>query len=176
MMPDARRLPGMFLILAMLMAMTGLTVSAQDNATPAATPAPSVVREIINEGEPASAPGEILQLVQYTIPGNIALPPHTHPGMQVNVVVSGTLTYTVVEGSIEITRADGTEETLSSGETTDFVAGDTFTEPEGMVHFGVNTHDEPIVLLTASLFEEDEAPSTVVQASPAATAAATPAS
>lgn len=170
---NTRRLPGMFLILALLVTMTGLTLTAtaQDNATPAATPQPAVVREVINEGEPASAPGEILQLVQYTIPGNIALPVHIHPGMQVNVIVSGTLTYTVVEGEAQIIRADGTEETLSSGETTDLLPGDAITEPEGMVHFGANHHDEPIVILTASLFEDDEPPSTVVEASPAATPA-----
>jgi quercetin dioxygenase-like cupin family protein len=166
-----RRITVVFTILSMLIGASASTVIAQGDATPsaspAATPAPAVVREVINEGDPESAPGEVLQLVQYTIPGNIALGAHTHPGMQVNVVVSGTLTYTVVEGSMEITRADGTVETLSSGETTDLTAGDTFTEAEGMVHFGENHTDEPIVLLTASLFEADEPPSTAVQATPA---------
>jgi quercetin dioxygenase-like cupin family protein len=163
-----RRLVALFMILSMLMAATGATVLAQGEATPAASPAaaPAVVREVINEGDPESAPGEVLQLVQYTIPGNIALGAHTHPGMQVNVVVSGTLTYTIVEGSMEITRADGTVEILSSGETTELTTGDTFTEVEGMVHFGVNHTDEPIVLLTASLFEADEPPSTAVEATP----------
>jgi quercetin dioxygenase-like cupin family protein len=162
-----RRITVVFTLLSMLIGASASTVIAQGYATPAATPAPAVVREVINEGDPESAPGEVLQLVQYTIPGNIALGAHTHPGMQVNVVVSGTLTYTVVEGSMEITRADGTIETLSSGETTDLTAGDTFTEAEGMVHFGENHTDEPIVLLTASLFEADEPPSAAVQASPA---------
>jgi quercetin dioxygenase-like cupin family protein len=157
----------LIVVLAALMTLgaAGLERSAQADATPAATPeAPAVVREVINEGEPVSAPGMTLQLVQYTIPGDIALPAHTHPGMQVNTIVSGTLTYTVVEGEARITRADGTAETLSSGETTDLRAGDTLTEPEGMVHFGVNLHDEPIVILTASLFETHAAPSTVVDA------------
>lgn len=180
MRPNDRRLPGVNVIVALLVAlpiaMSGITVTAHDEATPAATPAAGVVREVINEGEPASAPGEILQLVQYTIPGNIALPAHTHPGMQVNVVVSGTLTYTVVEGEAHITRADGSEETLSSGQTTDLLPGDAITEPEGMIHFGENLGTEPIVLLTASLFEADEPPSTVAGGTPVATPAATPAS
>lgn len=164
-----RRLPGMVLILVLLLAMTGIAVTADGDATPAATPSAKVVREVLNEGDPASAPGEVLQLVQYTIPGTIALPAHTHPGMQVNVVVSGTLTFTVVEGEAQIIRADGTEETLSSGETTDLLPGDAITEPEGMIHFGENRGTEPIVLMTASLFEADEPPSTVAEASPAAT-------
>ena len=142
----------------------GAVEAAQSAATPSATPdAPAVVREVINEGAPASAPGMALQLVRYTIPGNIALPAHTHPGMQVNVIESGTLTYTVVEGEAHITRADGTVETLSSGETTDLTAGDTLTEPEGMIHFGVNNQDEPIVILTASLFTAADPPSTIVE-------------
>jgi quercetin dioxygenase-like cupin family protein len=141
----------------------GIALAAQADATPAATPdAPAVVREVISQGKPASAPGMTLQLVRYTIPGNIALPAHTHPGMQVNTIVSGTLTYTVVEGEAAITRADGTTETLSTGETTDLHAGDALAEPEGMVHFGVNQQDEPIVILTASLFASDDPPSTIV--------------
>lgn len=134
----------------------GITLAAQD-ATPASTP--TVTREVINEGLPDAATGQILQLVRYTIPGNIALDAHTHPGMQVNVVESGTLTYTVVEGEMEITRADGSSEILRSGETTDLKPGDVFTEPEGMVHFGENRSDEPIVLLSASLLDADEPPS-----------------
>lgn len=144
---------------------------ASDEATPEAGHA-GVVRDVVNEGDPESAPGEVLQLVRYTIPPNIKLPAHVHPGMQVNVVESGTLNYTVVEGSMEITRADGTGEVLTSGQSTTFEAGDRFTEPEGMVHFGENRTDEPIVLLTASLFEDDEPPSTVVEVTPVATPAA----
>lgn len=158
----SRHLIALITMLLLAFGPAAMIASAQTEATPAATPAPAVVREVINEGEPAAAPGMTLQLVQYTIPGEIELPVHTHPGMQVNVIVSGTLTYTVVEGTAMITRADGTMETLSAGETTDMLPGDALTEPEGMVHFGVNTREEPIVILTASLFTTDEAPSTVV--------------
>jgi quercetin dioxygenase-like cupin family protein len=158
-----RRAIALVLLVVTLAGALGIAAGAQSDATPAATPeAPAVVREVINEGEPASAPGMTLQLVRYTIPGDIALPAHTHPGMQVNTIVSGTLTFTVVEGEAAIIRADGTMETLSSGETTDLLPGDSLTEPEGMVHFGANMGEEPIVILTASLFMTDEAPSTIV--------------
>lgn len=158
-------------VLALVLPGTVMLASASNQATPEATPA-AVVREVVNEGEPEAAPGEVLQLVRYTIPPNIKLPTHIHPGMQVNVVESGTLNYTVVDGRIEITRADGTEEVLTSGQSTTFEAGDRFTEPQGMVHFGENRTDEPIVLMTASLFEDDEPPSTLVEASPVASPAA----
>jgi quercetin dioxygenase-like cupin family protein len=183
-MSPGYRLRGVILLLSLLLAsLTGFSapsVLAHDEGTPAASPAassaPAVVREVINEGMPTAAPGKVLQLVQYTIPGNIALPAHTHPGMQVNVVVSGTLTYTVVEGEAQITRVNGTPEILSSGQTTDLLPGDTITEPEGMIHFGENLSEEPIILLTASLFDADQPPSAVVSASSDATPGATPAS
>jgi len=156
MAPISRILGVLVLLVVTLASGAGIALAAQD-ASPEATP--TVTREVINEGLPDAATGQVLQLVRYTIPGNIALDAHTHPGMQVNVVESGTLTYTVVEGEMEITRADGTTETLRSGETTDLKPGDVFTEPEGMVHFGENRSDEPIVLLTASLLDADEPPS-----------------
>lgn len=166
------------LVILLLLGFAGITAQADTTApraaSPGATPA-AVQREVINEGRPGSAPGQVLQLVRYTIPGNIALPAHTHPGMQVNVIVSGTLTYTVVEGSATVVRAGGMVETLTDGQTTDLLPGDRLTEPEGMVHFGENRGDEPIVILTASLFAADQPPSTI-QDVPDATPIASPAS
>ena len=156
------------LLFALLAGGAGIALGAQADTTPAATPAATVTREVINEGYPDAATGQVLQLVRYTIPGNIALGAHTHPGMQVNVIESGTLTYTVVEGEMEIVRADGTTATIRSGETTDLNAGDVFTEAEGMVHFGENRTDAPVVILTASLFDADEPPSRPAEATPAA--------
>ncbi len=130
-------------------------------STPEATPAP-VVREVINEDEPAAAPGQVLQLVRYHIPPNTVLPVHIHPGMQVAMVESGTLHYTVVEGSASYVRANGDTGVLQAGEETDFHAGDSLVEAQGMVHFGENRTDEPVVLLVASLFEADAPPSSIV--------------
>ena len=144
-----------------------LNGAAQD-ATPEAPPA--VVREVLNDGHPAGAPGQVLELVRYTIPAQITLPVHIHPGMQVAFVESGTLTYTVIEGEATYTR-DGVAGTLRAGERIDLGPGDTVTEPRGMIHFGENRTNEPIVLLVASLFESDKPPSTIVEASPVATPA-----
>lgn len=156
---DTRRAPGMVMIMALLIAMTGFTVTAQDNASPA--PA-EVVREVLVQGSPDGAPGQVLQLVRYTIPGNTRLPVHIHPGMQAAWVESGTLHYTVLEGVVHFTRADGTEGELNAGEEAEFLPGDSLVEAQGMVHFGENRGDEPVVLLVASLFEADVPPSTVV--------------
>jgi quercetin dioxygenase-like cupin family protein len=107
--------------------------------------------------------------VRYTIPVGVTLPPHTHPGVQMNVIEAGTLTYYVVaDGEILVTRADGEEETFGPGESTTFAVGDAFTEPAGIVHYGANLDSEPVVILTAALLASDEPPSTLVEATPAA--------
>jgi quercetin dioxygenase-like cupin family protein len=153
----AWRAIGIFLLAVLALAPHGFAVES----TPAATPAP-VVREVINEDEPAAAPGQVLQLVRYHIPPNTVLPVHIHPGMQVALVESGTLHYTVVEGSLNYVRADGETGVLQAGEEADFQAGDSLVETQGMVHFGENRTDEPVVLLVASLFEADAPPSSIV--------------
>ncbi len=133
--------------------------TAQDTATPAATPEATVgvVRDVLSSAEPESAPGEVLALVEYTIPAGAVLIVHTHPGVQMATVESGELTYHVIEnGSVPVTRADGTEEIIGPGESTTFETGDSFVEPEGMVHYGENLTDEPVVLMVASLFAADE--------------------
>jgi quercetin dioxygenase-like cupin family protein len=156
---------GLMLIAFTLLVPQGLVGSAPE-ATPG-NPHAAVVREVINEGMPVAAPGQVLQLVRYYIPPNISLPVHIHPGMQVALVESGTLTYTVVDGTASFTRTDGETGELHAGETTDFHVGDSLVEPQGMVHFGENTTDEPVVLLVASLFDADEPPSSLVGATPA---------
>ena len=156
------------LLLALLLMVPPVTAN---EATPAATPA-AVIREVINEGLPQAAPGQVLQLVRYVIPANTLLPVHIHPGMQVAMVESGTLHYTVVEGAMTYVRANGETGVLNAGEETDFQPGDSLTEAQGMVHFGENRTGEPVVLLVASLFEAGVAPSSiVVVASPAASPA-----
>ena len=158
------------LLLALPLLLAGLAGVAAQDATPGpATPASGeVIRDVLAEGTPDADPEDALQLVRYTIPPHIQLPAHTHPGMQVSTVESGTLLYTVVEGEAYVTRADGTEETITpeSGEVA-IEAGDAIVEPAGMIHYGRNGADEPIVLLTASLFEADEPPSELA-ATPAA--------
>ncbi len=147
------------------------TLGAQTDATP--TPAPGVVREVLSSGDPAGAPGDVLELVRYTIPAGTLLPAHTHPGMQVAQIVSGTLSYTVLEGGVPVTRA-GTGDivpiTAESGEMT-IGPGDAFYEAEGVVHFGRNAGTEPVVILVASLFEIGMPPAHLI-GTPLATPAA----
>jgi quercetin dioxygenase-like cupin family protein len=112
----------------------------------------SVTREVLASGYPNDAQGRILELVRYTIPPGANIRPHIHPGMQIERVEFGTLTYTVVKGSAKILRANRTEEILQAGQTTLLKVGDSLIEPGGMVHYGKNESASVVILLSASLF------------------------
>jgi quercetin dioxygenase-like cupin family protein len=123
----------------------------------------TVTREVLASGLPTGAEGRILELVKYTIPPYAQLPAHIHPGMQMERVEFGVLTYSVVEGTAEITRADGTKELLEAGETTLLKAGDSLVEPEGMVHFASNDTPSIVILMSSSLFEVDKPKAILVE-------------
>jgi quercetin dioxygenase-like cupin family protein len=153
----------------------GTAQPATPAATPASNPAPTgVTREVLSSGEPASAPGYVLELVRYVIPVGALLPPHVHPGMQVAIIESGTLTYTVLDGAVPVTRAatGATELVTPATGTTTIGPGDSFHEPEGVTHFGANHGDEPVVILVSSLFRSGEPSAEIVGATPASTPAA----
>lgn len=172
----SRHLIAGLLLLVALLAAIPLAGSAAGQATPApsgtpasATPAAGgVVREVLASSDPKEAPGEVLSLVRYTIPAGAKLPVHKHPGDQMATVISGTLTYHVVaNGDVPITRANGTKETAHPGDTVVFTVGDSWVEPEGMIHYAENRTDQPVVLLSSSLFAGNEPPTELV-ATPAA--------
>lgn len=137
------------------------------------------VRDVLVEGSPEAADGQVLQLVRYDIPPGVVLPMHTHPGMQLAWIESGVLTYHVVDGgSIPVTRAahDGTPEAtelVAPGETTELHPGDSVSELDGVVHYGENIGPDTVVILAATLLDPDE-PASVVW-TPVASPMATPA-
>ncbi len=137
------------------LAFFGLVEIARCQETPPAINAytQSVTREVLASGYPSEAEGYILELVRYTIPSAANLPPHTHPGMQIERVEFGTLTYTVVQGTAKVVRADGTKEILQAGQTTLLQVGDSLIESAGMVHYGKNETASLVILLSASLFD-----------------------
>lgn len=122
-----------------------------------------VVRQILAESTSDTAPGQLVGLTRVVIPAGESIPAHTHPGPQVAVIVSGTLTFTVVEGEAEVTRDAGTEdaasESIESGDTVELEAGDSVIEPSGLVHQAENETNDPVVIHTSSLFPEGEPPS-----------------
>lgn len=114
-----------------------------------------VVSEILAEYEPSEAPGYTQYLYRVEIPPGASIDPHHHPGQQLARVQEGTLTYTVVEGTLEVGR-DGDDvpsETVEAGTTVELEAGDTVFEAESMVHQAENQGDVPVRILLTALFE-----------------------
>lgn len=169
---------GVALIGGLLVGLFG-TTNANNDALPAAS---TVVasRDVLVQGSPENASGQVLQLVRYEIPAGVVLAMHTHPGMQAAYIESGVLTYTVVSGgSIPVTRAahDGTPEAtelIQPGQTTELYPGDSAVEIDGVIHYGENLGPEPVIILAATLLDPNQPPAVAV--TPVASPVASPAS
>lgn len=138
-----------------ILGFSSVVVNSQETRSPN-TYTQSVTREILASGYPTQDQKQILELVRYTIAPKTKLPIHTHPGMQIEQVETGTLTYSVVEGEAKVKKANGTELILQRGKTIQLTAGDSLVEPAGMVHYGENQTNKPIILLSASLFDANQ--------------------
>lgn len=162
-------------ILGMIAAISAGPAIAQDaSPTPDAYGGELQKEVLAADDEVPAAPGEILTLTRYIIPAGAELPVHTHPGVQIASVELGTFTYHVLEGEVFVTRADGTEETFGSGSTITFEVGDSWVEPEGMIHYAQNLTDSEVILISSALMDEGQNPTILVDLT--ATPEATPAS
>jgi quercetin dioxygenase-like cupin family protein len=112
-----------------------------------------VTRTELAEAAPEGAPGQVLYLQEVTIPPGEQLAEHFHQGTQLATVRSGTLTYNLVRGTVDITRAGGEQEEATGPSTVELEAGDSIVERETVVHFGANDGDEPVVITLAALLE-----------------------
>ncbi|WP_445633406.1 Cupin type-2 domain-containing protein [Nostoc sp. DSM 114161] len=138
-----------------ILSFTSVVVNSQETSPPNKY-TQSVTREVLASGYPTNDRKQILELVRYTIAPRTKLPIHTHPGMQIERVEAGTLTYTVVEGEAKVTKADSTELILKKGKTLQLTTGDSLVEPAGMIHYGENQTNKPVILLSASLFNANQ--------------------
>lgn len=128
----------------------------------------------LGAGMPDNANGQILVLIQLNIAPGGGFAPHTHPGMMVVSVVSGTIDVTQI-GDMEmtITRAasNGTpavNEPLTNGMTATLGPGDSFVEPAGMIHTAFNTGTAPAVLVASGLVDPNQPATQCVDGTPAA--------
>ena len=116
---------------------------------------------------PPAAPGQSLWLVRYEIPPGTTLKKHFHEGAQMGLVASGTLTYTVLTGEVQVYRigADGksvAEPPVRAGETRTIPAGYWLVEEPEDRHYGANLGSEPLVIVTSSLLREGAPLATVL--------------
>lgn len=133
-------------------AAAGAAQAVAQDGTPAVDP---VAVETLALGVPASTGGRALLLQRIVIQSGAEIPSHRHPADLVYVIESGTFSFTVLEGSAELTRQEtGATETVTAGTEVVLEAGDSMLEPEGIVHNARNAGTEPVVLLLAGLVDE----------------------
>jgi quercetin dioxygenase-like cupin family protein len=137
---------------------TPAATTADAGATTTTTASTEVVKDVLGQvDDPPGAPDRMLTLIRYTIPPGAKLAPHIHPGVQLAHIESGTLSYTIEEGTATVRRAGADADEQVTGPTTISIdAGDTVTELDGMVHFGANETDEPIVIVATLLTTDGE--------------------
>ena len=123
-------------------------------------------------GMPDDANGQVLVLIRLNVAPGGGFAPHTHPGMMVVSVVSGTIDVTQI-GDMEmtVTRAasNGTpavNEPLTNGMTATLGPGDSFVEPAGMIHTAFDNGSEPAVLLAAGLIDPNQPSTQCVEGTP----------
>lgn len=127
-------------------------VASTAPSVPDASAAPAAItRSLLGATDPDTAPGETLSLWSYDIPAGVTLIPHYHPGWQIARVVSGVLTYTVIEGTTDLIRADGSTEAVTNGATVTVNPGDSLIEHPDSHHYGANNGTEPVVIYAATL-------------------------
>ncbi|MEI7999940.1 MAG: cupin domain-containing protein [Actinomycetes bacterium] len=154
------------------------TTAAAATSTPTLLPVDDVsskggiTRKVLGAASPSNGPGQSLYLTRVRIAPGVPLPEHFHAGTQVFRVMSGTLTYTIVEGSAVVTRSGGASRTYFAPTTLELQPGDALVEPPGMVHRGKNATRRPVVTVTAALLANTAGLSTPVGAAVAGTAVA----
>lgn len=155
-----------FLTLVVAFLAGGLLALAAALAVNAGEPPPSPkLTNLAKSTSVRGAKGRELTLTRVDIPAGAKLPPHRHLGTQVARIVKGTLTYTVIRGSVTVRRgaADGSDRAvrrIKAGQTGRIRAGEWIVEQPHVHHFGQNRGKEPVVLYLATLFPKG-APSSV---------------
>jgi len=138
-----------------ILAFGSVVVNSQETSSPNPY-TQSVTREVLANGYPTQDQKQILELVRYTIAPKTKLPPHIHPGMQIVRIEAGTLTFTVLKGEAKVTKANRRQLILKAGETIELTVGESLVESAGMVHYGQNKTDSPVILLSASLLDANQ--------------------
>jgi quercetin dioxygenase-like cupin family protein len=156
------------MVLSGLTTIGGLRTSAQE-ATPAAgpnltvghlapigvpfEPLPGVELTFLNEGQPTAAPGQSLIVYRIIFHGGEA-PSHIHPGTTVGTVESGTFAWTLLAGTVWVTRLGAAPEQVTEpGTELILQPGESLFYNADVVHTAGAAGDEPASVLVAALFE-----------------------
>jgi mannose-6-phosphate isomerase-like protein (cupin superfamily) len=115
------------------------------------------------------AAGRTLVLSRVVVEAGAELALHHHLGTQVAQVASGTLTYTVRQGTATIRRGESDQDPplvrrLKAGETGRIRAGQWIVEQPSDIHEAANRGSVPVVIYLATLLRDGAPPSTPVTA------------
>ncbi len=155
------------LTLLMLTAVGGGLVHAQmDESMPPGSN--GITPQPMGGGLPSSAPGLAMGLVRLTYEPGATLNTHTHPGASILYIESGTLTYTLIEGSATVTRAPADPATPPATEplavgVIELNAGDSLFEDADVIHTANNAGDVPAVVIIANLLTAGEPVTTFLE-------------
>lgn len=124
-----------------------------------------VVREALAQKvNPTGGKGRTLGLTRVTVKPGAELALHHHPGTQISYIDSGTLTYTVVDGSAKVMTGPADDHPklvrrIDAGDTAKIKPGQWLIEQPSDRHMAANNGDEPVVIYLSTLFPKGASPS-----------------
>ena len=164
-MPSSLRSPRL-LVSALLVAFAlGATLPGAFAQTEAA---PTVVRNALAESSKVQgAPGRTMVLSRVEVAPGAKLALHHHLGTQLSHVESGTLTYTVRQGSATVREGESDQDprlvrTVKAGQTARIKAGQWLVEQPSDIHEAANNGSVPVVIYLATLLKAGAPPATPV--------------
>lgn len=144
---------GVFLFSMMV---TGRGGAAAQEATPGPIAphdlAPGVIAEVYAAAPSVTAPGQTVYLARFVFQPDAEIFPHNHPGTTILGVQSGTLGWTLVEGTAHVVRGaasggSATEDLTEPGTEVILEAGDAIFYEDDVVHTARGAGDEETVVL-----------------------------
>jgi quercetin dioxygenase-like cupin family protein len=130
-----------------------------------------ITPQALGSGTPSIMPGYAMGLVRLTYEPGATLNAHTHPGASILFIESGTLTYTLVEGTATITHpptgmatpgAMPAAEPVSAGDIV-LNVGDSLFEDADVIHVARNDGAEPTLVLIANVLKAGEPVTTFLE-------------
>lgn len=129
---------------------------------------PTAVRTALARTEKVQgAPNRTMVLSKVVVEPGAKLALHHHLGTQISRVASGTLTYTVRQGSAVLREGDAEKEprlvrTIEAGQTARIKPGQWLVEQPSDIHEAANRGSTPVVIYLATLLQTGAPPATPV--------------
>jgi len=124
--------------------------------------------DLAGVNNPIGGKGRTLSLTKVIIPAGSEIPLHRHPGTGVAYIDSGTLTYTVKKGRVDIHEGPPGVDSkvvgvIGAGQTGKIRAGQWIVEQPSVIHMAQNKTSKRIVIHLATLYPIGAAPSIPVK-------------